>query len=112
MVSKVFALPCAHCAPCGKAFDARYGVARKPEAVRLPRILADFLLHVDVLPWDSEAAQRYGRLRAELERTGHSMGAFDTMIAAHALVTDAVLVTHNRGFRWVRPLRIEDWAKA
>ncbi len=92
--------------------ELRYGVARKPQAVRLPRILGDFLLHVDVLPWDSEAAQRYGHLRAELERTGHSMGAFDTMIAAHALVTDAVLVTHDRGFRWVRTLRIEDWAKA
>jgi predicted nucleic acid-binding protein len=33
------------------------------------------------------------------------------MIVAHALAAQAVLVTHDRVFRQVMQVRIEDWAK-
>ena len=41
------------------------GVARGPGALGLRTAVEDFLLRVDVLPWDSEAAQHYAQLRAE-----------------------------------------------
>ena len=47
--------------------ELRFGLARRPEATRLRQIVEEFLLRVAILPWDSEAAQQYGRLRAGLE---------------------------------------------
>jgi tRNA(fMet)-specific endonuclease VapC len=92
--------------------ELRFGVARKPEAVRLKTAVEEFLLRVEVLPWDSEAAQHYARVRAALEGVGEPMGNLDLMIAAHALAAQAVLVTHDRVFRRVKQLKIEDWSKA
>jgi tRNA(fMet)-specific endonuclease VapC len=91
--------------------ELRFGVARRPEAVRLKTAVEEFLLHIDRLPWDSEAAQHYARVRAALERDGEAIGNLDLMIAAHALAARAVLVTHDRVFRQVRELKTEDWSK-
>jgi tRNA(fMet)-specific endonuclease VapC len=91
--------------------ELRFGVARRPEAVRLKTAVEEFLLHIDRLPWDSEAAQHYARVRAALERDGEAIGNLDLMIAAHALAARAVLITHDRLFRRVRELKTEDWSK-
>lgn len=91
--------------------ELRFGVARKPEAMRLNEGVESFLLHVNVLPWDSEAAKQYARLRSALERSGAPMGNLDIMIAAHALSIQAVLVTNDHVFRRVKNLKIEDWTK-
>ena len=91
--------------------ELRFGVAKKPEAVRLRTAVEEFLLRVEVLPWDSDAAQHYARVRANLERAGEPMGNLDMMIAAQALAAQAVLVTHDRVFRRVKQLKIEDWSK-
>jgi len=91
--------------------ELRFGVARKPAAVRLKTAVEEFLLRVETLPWDSEAAQKYGQIRAALERVGQPMGNMDMMIAAHALAAQVVLVTHDHVFRRVKQLKIEDWSK-
>lgn len=91
--------------------ELRFGLARKPEAVRLKAAVEEFLLRVEVLFWDSDAAQHYARVRANLERAGEPMGNLDMMIAAQALAAQAILVTHDRVFRRVKQLRIEDWSK-
>jgi len=91
--------------------ELRFGVARKPEAVRLKIAVEEFLLRVDVLPWDSGAAKQYAQVRSALERSGDPMGNLDLMIAAHALSAQAVLVTNDRVFRRVKQLKLEDWTK-
>jgi tRNA(fMet)-specific endonuclease VapC len=91
--------------------ELRFGVARKPEAVRLKTAVEEFLLRVEVLPWDSAAAEQYAEVRADLERTGKPMGNLDLMIAAHALAAQVVLVTHDHVFRRIKRLKIEDWTK-
>jgi tRNA(fMet)-specific endonuclease VapC len=91
--------------------ELRFGVARRPEATRLKIGVEEFLLRVEVLPWDSEAARQYAQVRAALERMGTSMGNLDLMIAAQALAADCVLVTSDRAFRRVKHLEIEDWTK-
>jgi tRNA(fMet)-specific endonuclease VapC len=91
--------------------ELRFGVARRPEAARLKTAVEEFLLRVDVLPWDSEAAQHYAQVRAVLERAGESMGNLDMMIAAHALAVQAVLVTHDDVFRRIKQVKVEDWSK-
>jgi len=84
------------------------GAARKREAV-LKTAIDEFLLRVDSLPWDSNAARRYADLRAALEIGGTPMGNLDMMIAAHALAAEAILVTSDRSFRLLKHLKIEDW---
>jgi tRNA(fMet)-specific endonuclease VapC len=91
--------------------ELRYGAALRPDAARLRSIVDEFLLRMTILPWDSEAAQRYGQIRAALEREGQAMGNLDTMIGAHALALGAVLVTNDQAFARIRELTIEDWTK-
>ena len=91
--------------------ELRYGVARLPSAARLNTMVEEFLIRVAVHPWDSAAAQEYGRVRAALERAGGALGNLDTMIAAHALARGSVLVTHDKAFARVKGLKIADWTK-
>ena len=91
------------------ASELAYGVA-KSRSVRNRQALEMFLAPLEVLPFDEEAVWVYGDLRAELERDGRSIGALDTMIAAHALSLDATLVTNNvREFSRVPRLNIDNW---
>lgn len=92
--------------------ELHYGIARREDATRLRRVVEDFLLRATILPWDSNAAQRYGLLRASLEREGQVLASMDLMIAAHALATGAVLVTSDRAFRHIKQLKTEDWTKS
>lgn len=91
--------------------ELRFGAARLPHATRLHNLIEGFFLRVAVLPWDSDAAQQYGRLRATLEHEGQPMGNLDAMIAAHALALDAVLVTNDHAFARIKKLRLADWTK-
>src|SRR6266446_516873 len=71
--------------------ELRFGVARLPQAAKLGIAVEEFLLRVEILPWDSQAAQHYARLRATLEEHGEPMGNLDLMIAAQALAVGAIL---------------------
>jgi tRNA(fMet)-specific endonuclease VapC len=88
-----------------------FGLARRPEATKLKTVVEEFLLRVEVLPWDSEAAQQYARIRATLEGSGEPMGNLDLMIAAQTLASGIVLVTSDAVFRRVKGLKLEDWTR-
>ncbi|MGO9127294.1 MAG: type II toxin-antitoxin system VapC family toxin [Terriglobales bacterium] len=92
--------------------ELRFGLARGPEASKLTIAVEEFLLRVEIMAWDSDAAQHYARVRAALEDEGEPIGNLDLMIAAQAMAAGAVLVTHDRLFRRVKGLRIEDWTKS
>jgi tRNA(fMet)-specific endonuclease VapC len=63
------------------------------------------------LPLQEDAAQAYGKTRADLECRGQMIGNNDLWIAAHALALDLTLVTNNeREFRRVRNLKLQNWA--
>jgi tRNA(fMet)-specific endonuclease VapC len=91
--------------------ELRFGVIRKPAAGRLKLAVEEFLVRVEILPWDSTAAQHYAELRSALEDSGTPIANFDLMIAAHALAVGATLVTHDRVFRRVKHLKIGDWTR-
>ena len=91
--------------------ELRFGVARRPEAATLQRVVEEFLLRVEVLPWNSEAAREYASIRAALEKDGEPMGNLDLMIATQALAAGVVLVTHDHVFRRLKGLKVEDWSK-
>ena len=74
--------------------------------------LMQVLLPFETFDFDAvNCVHHYGRIRAELEKTGKTIGPLDLLIAAHALALDATLITHNtREFRRVPDLKVEDWA--
>jgi tRNA(fMet)-specific endonuclease VapC len=92
--------------------ELEYGAAKSANPQRNRLALAEFMTPLSVLPYDDAAAPVYGRVRAELERAGTPIGPLDTMIAAHALSLDLVLVTDNeREFRRVAGLKVQNWAE-
>lgn len=93
--------------------ELRYGVARRPDAVKLAALVEAFLTVARCAPWDAAAADRHGVVRAALrERGGGGIGAYDEMIAAHALALGATLVTGNaRHYERVDGLVTEDWIR-
>lgn len=92
--------------------ELRFGTARKPRAPHLKLAVEEFLLHVEILPWNSESAMQYTELRSALEDSGIPIANFDLMIAAQALAIDAILVSHDRVFHRIKQLKVEDWTKA
>jgi tRNA(fMet)-specific endonuclease VapC len=70
-----------------------------------------FLRAFSSYSFDDQAAEVYGRIRADLAARGTPIGPNDLMIAAIALVNHLTLVTNNtREFARVAGLRLEDWA--
>ncbi|MDZ7617055.1 MAG: PIN domain-containing protein [Patescibacteria group bacterium] len=62
------------------------------------------------LPFDDQAAEEYGRIRAHLTVSGTPIGPNDLMIAAIARARGTTLVTHNTAeFNRVPGLVLEDW---
>jgi tRNA(fMet)-specific endonuclease VapC len=93
------------------AIELREGAERSKAPTRYHAAIDAFLEEIAVLPLPVESAQIGGRLRADLRRQGRPIGDLDSLIAAHALALDLVLVTHNtREFSRVPELRLEDWA--
>ncbi len=90
--------------------ELQCGVAKSARPARHAVLLAEFCAPLAILPFDNIAAETYGRVRAELERTGMSIGPLDTLIAAHGLSLGLTVVTGNeREFRRVAGLPVENW---
>jgi tRNA(fMet)-specific endonuclease VapC len=86
------------------------GAYRAADLGPLLQKISELLNDVEVLPFDRECAERFGRVRGSLLRQGISVPTADLMIAAVALAHNLTLVTHNTAdFRNVPGLRLEDW---
>jgi len=89
-----------------------HGVAKKPNAKHLTLAVKEFLLRVEILPWESETANTYAQLRTTFEKEGKSLSAMDLLIAAHAVAVGAVLITSDLAFYNVaHHLTLQDWTK-
>jgi len=87
-----------------------YGVENSKERKENTIALEQFILPLELVNFDLHAAFAYGKIRADLVRSGNLIGSMDMMIAAHALSLDLVLVTNNiREFSRMQGLVIEDW---
>ena len=81
--------------------EIRFGIATLPAGARreglqrsADRVFRSFL-RARVLPFDSEAAQRFAVLAADRRRAGHPMSINDAQIAAVAASHGATLATRN-----------------
>ena len=84
----------------------------KSAAVEKNRLALSMLLaNIEILDFDADAADSYGKIRAGLEKKGTPIGPLDMMIAGHAQSLGYTIVTNNvKEFSRVAALKIEDWA--
>ena len=94
--------------------ELSYGVQVSAAAKRKQNqsVLDSLVLHLAVLDWPQDAAKHYAEIRADLKKRGAQLGAADLMIAAHARVMGAIVVTNNlKDFERVKGLAVENWTK-
>ena len=90
--------------------ELRYGVAKSSHQEKNAKALDEFIITLEIVPFDEAAAHLYGEIRAALERAGTPIGAMDLLIAAHALALEIPLVTNNtREFVRIPELTIINW---
>lgn len=83
----------------------------KSTAVHKNRIALTLLLaYIEILLFDTNAAESYGKIRAELEKKGKPIGTLDMMIAGHAKSLGYTVVTNNtKEFGRIKDLKLENW---
>lgn len=92
--------------------ELSHGV-EKSNAVERNRVaLTLFLSCIEIKSFDVNAADEYGRIRADLEKKGTPIGPLDMMIAGHAVASGCVVVTNNtKEFSRVNGLEIVNWVE-
>ena len=74
--------------------------------------LNEFILPLEIVPFDDEAGFSYGRIRALLEKKGTLIGPMDLLIGSHAISMKIPIVTNNeREFMKIPELQIINWVK-
>ena len=92
--------------------ELQYGVSRSRDRRLNKQRVEEFLSPFEISAYDEPAANIYGDIRHQLEKSGETIGPLDLMIAAHALSRNFVLVTNNeKEFKRVKNLKIENWTK-
>ena len=92
--------------------ELHFGVFKSRQIERNRSALIRFLAPLEILPFTSEAAEHYGRIKAGLRSLGRMIGELDCLIAAHALSLKLPLVTNNTSeFERVPNLTLENWAE-
>ena len=90
--------------------ELEYGVAKSSKPQQNRDALDAFLAPLEILPFNGEAAYRYGQIRAYLEKEGMLIGAMDMLIGAHAVSASITLVTNNiKEFGRIPGLHLENW---
>ena len=91
--------------------EMQFGLLKNPSS-RLLTAYSQAMLGVVVYPLDEAVALHYAQIRLHLATCGTPIGPNDTLIAAHALALQAILVTDNETeFRRVPGLQVENWLR-
>jgi tRNA(fMet)-specific endonuclease VapC len=86
------------------------GAMKASDPVRSLTAIDAFLALFRSVPFDDFAANRFAQVRADLERRGMPIGAYDPMIAATALSGNFIVVTRDvDDYARVAGLRVENW---
>ncbi len=92
--------------------ELEYGVQKSKYIEKNKIALTSFLSPIEILSFNQKAALKYGKIRANLEKQGKIIGAYDLMIGAHALAENLTLITNNENeFKRISKLSIENWSK-
>lgn len=91
-------------------YELSVGIEKSIQPRKRRAQLNELLSVVSLLPFGDQEARKAAKIRVQLERQGTPIGPIDILIAATALVRNAVLVTHNTlEFERIAGLQLEDW---
>lgn len=94
------------------AAELYYGAAKSKAPGSNRVLVSDFLTTLEAMALDLAAVQRFGSLKADLERRGRRLADADLLIASVALSRGAILVTGNRThYARIADLQLEDWIR-
>ena len=89
-----------------------HGVEKSAAVEKNKLALSMLLANMEILDFDVDAADCYGKIRAGLEKKGTPIDPLDMMIAGHAQSLGYTVVTNNmKEFSRVADLKVEDWAE-
>jgi len=92
------------------ACELAYGAAKSRATDKNQTLVTEFLATLPMVGLDLPAAERFGRVKAGLERDGNILADADLMIAAITLARGASLVTGNpKHYARIDGLRLENW---
>jgi len=87
-----------------------FGLEKK-SSKKLQNKVNEILKKLVIIDFNNSQSEIYGKIRLKLEISGTPLGDMDMLIAASALVTGAILVTHNtKHFSKIEGLKLEDWS--
>lgn len=90
--------------------ELQFGVMKSSDPNKNQEALDKFIAPLEILDFDYYATLKYGKVRTELENKGTPIGPLDTLIAAHALSLDLILVTNNlKEFERIPSLKTQNW---
>jgi tRNA(fMet)-specific endonuclease VapC len=90
--------------------ELRYGAEKSQQRVQALDSLNRLSSLIPVMTPGATVGERYGAIRAQLERAGTPIGNNDLWIAAHALDLGVTLISNNlREFERVPKLKLDNW---
>lgn len=90
--------------------ELSYGVEKSSQIEKNRLALGLFLTPFEILPFPADVALMYGNIRERLEQRGKIIGAYDLLIASHAMAKGLALVTNNVAeFSRIEGLLVENW---
>lgn len=90
-----------------------YGASKSSRPAHHRFLILSFCAPLTLADFDGQAAEKYGSIRAALERAGTPIGPLDTLIAAHSMALEVTLVTANtRESQRVQGLSVQNWRES
>lgn len=89
-----------------------HGVEKSAAVEKNRLALLMLLANIEILNFDVDAADCYGKIKADLDKKGMPIDPLDMMIAGHAMSMGYAVVTNNvKEFSRVQGLILENWTE-
>ena len=89
--------------------ELMHGAKHSPHPERNISATENFCQKLNLLSFDAAAAEAFAEVRLDLEKEGLRIGAYDMLIAAHAISLGLTCITSDGAFQRVRGLKVENW---
>lgn len=87
-----------------------YGAIHSSRPQKNKERIKHFLDPLEIIPFDSQAAQQFAQIKQSLVTSGKPIGAIDMLIAATAITKELTLITNNlKHFKFISSLALENW---